>query len=159
MLKKLPLSLHTFTFIHKMFHGIFCEYPPVMFDFNCGRFLVVLGCEFAILRHRVWASLMRHSPYHIYHYPSYLINISNFPFIFWINPSVLTQTSFSSSLPVMICNPRKPVLTFFRITDANTQWCRIANPTQLRYNANPTQLIAFCARRVEQDLQSCSHEY
>ena len=38
----------------------------------------------------------------------------------------------------MIANPRKPVLTFFRITDAHTQWCRIANPTQLI--ANPTQL-------------------
>ena len=49
----------------------------------------------------------------------------------------------------MIANPRKPVLTFFRITDAHIRWCRIANPTQrkqeIRHYATTAKISAFSA--------------
>ena len=53
----------------------------------------------------------------------------------------LSRICNPAPLNIRICNPRYPALTFFRITDAHIQWCRIANPTQLMQQNDDIGLV------------------
>ena len=55
----------------------------------------------------------------------------------------LSRICNPAPLNIRICNPRIPVRTFFRITDAHIQWCRIANPTQLK--GGLSRICCVCA--------------